>query len=234
MEAYKQKIAQLPGNNACYNLGAVAALPASPLRGKTLIFLGSSVTYGACSKGVSFADYLSAKHGCCTVKEAVSGTTLVDNGPDSYISRLKTISTGRADAFVCQLSTNDATQHKPLGIVSPSKDPTHFDTQTIAGAMEYIIAYASDAWHCPVYFYTNPVYDNPDYLSMVDLLPALQAKWGIRLIDLWNDAPFNVLSERERSLFMADPIHPTQAGYLLWWLPKFESVLLKEAPLWTL
>ncbi|MCD7750134.1 MAG: hypothetical protein LUI10_00055 [Lachnospiraceae bacterium] len=38
---------------------------------------------------VSFADYLEAKYGCVSVKEAVSGTTLVESGADSYISRLK-------------------------------------------------------------------------------------------------------------------------------------------------
>lgn len=54
-----------------------------------MIFLGSSVTYGAASQGVSFADFIARRNGCEAIKEAVSGTTLVDNGSDSYVSRLK-------------------------------------------------------------------------------------------------------------------------------------------------
>ena len=38
---------------------------------------------------VSFADYISYRNGCEYVKEAVSGTTLVDNGKTSYIQRMK-------------------------------------------------------------------------------------------------------------------------------------------------
>ena len=38
---------------------------------------------------VSFVDYISYRNGCEYVKEAVSGTTLVDNGKTSYIQRMK-------------------------------------------------------------------------------------------------------------------------------------------------
>ena len=50
----------------------------SPINGKTVIFLGSSVTFGYGSLGVSFADFLEKTDGITAVKEAVSGTTLVD------------------------------------------------------------------------------------------------------------------------------------------------------------
>ena len=43
---------------------------------KTIIFLGSSVTYGAASGGVSFADVICRNYGYNMIKEAVSGTTL--------------------------------------------------------------------------------------------------------------------------------------------------------------
>ena len=106
------------------------------LAGKTVLFLGSSVTYGSAANGESFADML-ADYGCNVVKEAVSGTTLVDTGADSYVSRMKTMDKAlNADLFVCQLSTNDASQGKPLGALDGAKD-----TSTIAGAIEHIIDY---------------------------------------------------------------------------------------------
>ena len=109
---------------------------------KKIIFLGSSVTYGSAAGGVSFADIICEKNGYEMVKEAVSGTTLTDDEEQSYVSRLKTIDAERADLFVCQLSTNDAALNKPLGSIAEGRDKASFDVNTIAGAIEYIIAYA--------------------------------------------------------------------------------------------
>lgn len=193
------------------------------MKDKKIIFLGSSVTYGEFAGGVSFADHLCEKKGFTMYKEAVSGTTLVDDQADSYVSRMKTIKFDNADLFVCQLSTNDAGQEKPLGKISDSKEISDFDTKTIAGAIEYIVAYAAEKWNCQIAFYTNPKYDCPLYEKMVRLLESLSRKWGFKIINLWDDADFNNISVEERELFMADPIHPTNDGYLKWWTPYFEA-----------
>ena len=216
----------LPGNGTQYRPDQAAVNPESPLKGKTFLFLGSSVTKGECAKSVSFVEYLERIDGITGVKEAVSGTTLADENGQSYIPRMKTMDpTIRADLFVCQLSTNDATKRKPLGAVSESFDMNTFDTKTVAGAMEYIIAYARKTWHCPVVFYTGTKYESEAYETMVELLKEIQKKWDIGVIDLWNDPQMNAVSKEDYTLYMADPIHPTQAGYLLWWTPKFEAFL---------
>lgn len=198
----------------------------SPLYGKTVIFLGSSVTYGYGSLGKSFADLLEETDGITAVKEAVSGTTLADNKESSYVSRLKAIDkTIKADAFVCQLSTNDATKNVPLGTVTNSKNQETFDTKTVAGAIEYIISYVNDTWKCPVVFYTQAKYDSESYEKMVSLLWEIQKKWDIEIIDLWNNEKINNISEEQRKLYLVDNIHPTRAGYLEWWLPEFQARL---------
>jgi len=195
----------------------------NPLNGKHIVFLGSSVTYGAASNGVSFVDFLADTTGCRVTKEAVSGTTLVDDAPDSYICRMRKLNPEmKVDLFVCQLSTNDATQKKEMGEVCRSYDLDDFDMLTVAGAIEYIIAYARKTWNCPVAFYTNPRYDSGQYAAMVVLLQSIQRKWDIALIDLWNDAAFNDITTEQRSRYMADPIHPTREGYLEWWTPYLE------------
>lgn len=209
-----------------YSLENTVATENSPIKDKTIIFLGSSVTYGYGSLGVSFADFLEKSDGIHAVKEAVSGTTLVDEKSNSYVSRLKTIDTDiKADAFVCQLSTNDATKEKPLGKVSDCFDINSFDTQTVAGAIEYIIAYAQDTWNCPVIFYTQAKYDSEYYGEMVKLLLEIQKKWDIHIIDFWNDEEINNITEEERKLYLVDHIHPTKAGYKIWWLPKIQKSL---------
>ncbi len=192
---------------------------------KTIIFLGSSVTYGAASGGVSFADVICKKGGYNMIKEAVSGTTLVDEGPDSYIARLKQIDADQVDLFICQLSTNDATQKKPLGHISTALDAQSYDTQTVAGAIEYIISYAGEKWHCPVLFYTNPRYGAKEYADMVTLLKEIAAVHAIGIIDLWDDESFNETGRQNYARFMADPIHPTLDGYTEWFAPYFEETI---------
>lgn len=198
----------------------------NPLEGKTIIFLGSSVTAGSAAEDESFVEALAEWAGIIPVKEAVSGTTLVDQGEISYVRRLMTLDPIlRADAFVCQLSTNDASQDLPLGTMSDSVEPSAFDTHTVAGAIESIIAYAKTTWQAPVIFFTNTRYDSPRYGQMVDLLLQIQKKWDIGVIDLWHDPEMNAVSEADRARYMADDVHPSRAGYQEWWTPVIERRL---------
>ena len=215
----------MPGNADQYAVSQVQPSGDETLKGKTVIFLGSSVTYGAASLGESFADDLGARLQCNVVKEAVSGTTLSTTSPNSYVNRLDKIKAESADLFVCQLSTNDASQKKPLGKISDSERMEDFDTDTVAGAMEYIIAHVKYKWDCPVAFYTNPKYDSTEYAAMVELLYQIRDKWGISVIDLWTELP--EITEEERTLYMADEIHPTRAGYLEWWTPVMEKDIIE-------
>lgn len=215
-----------PGNAAEYDVAAVGEDPDSPLRGKTILFLGSSVTEGYGSCGVTFVEYMEKTDGITPVKEAKGGTTLVTLDSTSYIPRMEKMDpTIRADAFVCQLSTNDATKKLPLGTVSDSKNRGDFDTSTVAGAIEYIISYASETWNCPVVFYTGTRYDSENYAAMVGLLLEIQEKWNCGVIDLWNDDGLNAISDAQRKLYMLDDIHPTKAGYLHWWTPAIRDYL---------
>lgn len=214
------------GNGKEYGISNTDVAADSPLSGKTGIFLGSSVTYGYGSKGVSFVDYLEKADGINAVKEAVSGTTLADIKSNSYVSRMKTIDKNiKADFFMCQLSTNDATKNLPLGQISDSFSIDDFDTQTVTGATEYIIAYAKETWNCPVIFYTQAKYDSQPYSQMVDMILELQQKWDITVIDFWNNEEINNITDEEKSLYLVDHIHPTKAGYKLWWLPEIQKTL---------
>lgn len=225
-----------PGNADEYNVEKLSVNPDSPLNGKNIIFLGSSVTYGAAAEGQSFVELFETLDGVHAVKEAKSGTTLADrtswlaliafgNG-ESYVTRLKKLSPSEpVDCVVCQLSTNDASLKVPLGEISDSKELSSFDAKTVTGAMEYIIRYSQDTWNCPVVFYTGSYYDSPEYAAMVTRLKALQEKWDIDVIDLYTDSAFNQVSFEQYDFWMFDPIHPTKAGYIEWWMPRMEQEL---------
>ena len=197
-----------------------------PLDGKTFMFLGSSVTYGSASGGKSFVEFIKLQGNCNVIKEAVSGTTLVDNGDSSYVKRFENnlvakYKDTKVDHLIVQLSTNDATQKKPLGKVIKSTSKTAMNTASILGAIEYIVAVAKETWGCEVSFYTGTKYESALYEKMVEALYEVQKKWGIGIIDLWNDEEMNAVSEADYKRYMSDSIHPTLLGYRVWWTPKF-------------
>ena len=233
-----KKRADAPGNAAEYDADRLEKHKNSPLAGKTILFLGSSVTEGAAAESQSFVELFETLDGVHAIKEAKSGTTLVDktswlaliafgNG-DSYVKRLKHIDTGaKINCVVVQLSTNDATMKLPLGEISDSTELADFDTKTVTGAMEWIICYCRDTWGCPVVFYTGSHYESGEYAAMVERLYELQGKWGIGVIDLYTDEAFNAIDPETYGFYMYDPIHPTQAGYIEWWFPKMEADLIE-------
>ena len=206
------------------------------LAGKRILFLGSSVTYGHFAEGISFADIIAERTGMIAVKEAVSGTTLVDefcqrafeNHGDgrSYIARMEALDKAQHfDAVVVQLSTNDATQGKTLGELGTSFDSADFDKLTITGAMEYIIAYAKETWNCPVFFYSGAYFEHPGYIAMADRMLEIADKWGIGVIDLFHDKDFNNIDKALYDEYMHDPVHPFYKGYAEWWAPYIQSHL---------
>lgn len=222
------RMGNMPGNSEEYSMTAVSPLESSPLKGQKVLFLGSSVTYGSASLRQGIPEYFSKRLGCEYTKEAVSGTTLVDNGKNSYVQRLinNVDKNENYSLVVCQLSTNDASKKMPLGEISESRSLEGFDTSTVTGAMEYIICYSMENWNCPVVFYTGSRYENAEYEAMVARVKELEAKWGIKVLDLWSDDSFNNLTDEERNLYMCDDIHPTKAGYRDWWCPELEKQLL--------
>ena len=186
------------------------------------------MTYGSASGGYSMADAIAEnREDTVCYKYAVSGTTLVNESVDSYVARMKQIDPNlKLDMLVVQLSTNDATQGRALGSISASTDLNSFDTTTVAGAIEYIIAYARNAWGCPVVFYTGTYYESQAYGQMVNLLLEIQKKWDIGVIDLWNNAQMTALQGTDLyHSYMSDPIHPTALGYKTWWAPVFEAYM---------
>ena len=221
----KKHMASLPGNAEKYSFEQIKLLEGNPLEGKNICVLGSSVVFGAASQENSIAEYFGKRFGCTYTKEAVSATTLVDNGKLSYVQRLQTLDkNAHYDLFICQLSTNDATMKKPLGEIN--KDG-YFDTATVTGAMEFIINYAKDTWNCPVVFFTGSHYDSERYGAMVERLMELKEKYGIGVLDLWHGEEFNSISDADREIYMNDSIHPTKAGYRDWWGPELEKQLLE-------
>ncbi len=247
-------------NDAIYKTDKVEKREDSPLEGKTIYWLGSSVTYGSASNGQSMADYLAAFTGCISKKDAVSGTTIFDDnksaatGANSYTRRLVNSAVfdknEQIDAFVCQISTNDARNDRlnKRGKITEEYvyESDDFDKTTTLGGVEFIIAYVEEVWDCPVYFYSGAYFgdeglrsgSNPkgsEYAKLVEEVQQIADKFNnidgfeVGIIDLYNDEEFNaVASDAYYKWATSDAIHPKAAGYLQWWTPYFESYLTYE------
>lgn len=195
----------------------------------TYLFLGSSVTFGHANHESSFVNYIASMTDCKVIKEAVSGTTLTDSIANSYVDRLlKRVSkTEKIDHLIVQLSTNDATRDGvTIGTVTASdkKNLTDFNKNTTVGAMEYIIAYAKETWGCKVSFYTNPKFNNANYVTLLNRLDEIKAKWDIGVLDFYNYKDMESLDDATLSSYMADPIHPNAMGYE-WMAKQFVNFL---------
>ena len=187
------------------------------LTGKTVLFLGSSVTYGSASGGVSFADIMAEKMNFTCIKEAVSGTTLADLDETSYVSRLKKLDPSMpVDLLICQLSTNDASRNIPL--------------EKTEAAIRSILHYTKNTFDCPVVFYTGTHYESAAYGNMIRLLYSLQQEYDFHILDLYNDADMHSVTPAEYDRYMNDPIHPNLTGYREWWTPKFVDFCNKLTP----
>lgn len=233
-----KKRSDAAGNAEEFDVSNLEKHEPSVLTGKTILFLGSSVTEGAAAERQSFVELFAHQDGVNVIKEAKSGTTLVDktsilaliafgNG-ESYIRRLNKVDTkSNIDCVVCQLSTNDATLKLPLGEIGPETELSDLKIKTVTGAIEYVIKYSQETWNCPVVFYTGSWYESEEYAAMVERLYALQAKWDFEIIDLYTDKEFNAIDPETYSFYMFDEIHPTKAGYINWWMPKMEESLIR-------
>ena len=57
------RMSKLPGNAESYGMDRLDAMEASPLKGKNILFLGSSVTYGAASLREGIPEYFAVRLG---------------------------------------------------------------------------------------------------------------------------------------------------------------------------
>lgn len=205
-----------------------------PLSGKTILWMGSSVTFGMMANGYSMADYIEENHaGNKSIKYTISGTTLVNDvmKGDSYVERLENdVWEGyddEIDLVIIQLSTNDASNGKPLGTLSESTDRADFDVTTITGAEEYLISYAKERWGCDVVFYTGSYYEAPAYAEMVEGIKKVCDKWDAGLVNLWDNQEMTGIygTDEYKEYMPMDGIHPNKDGYCKWWGPEFEKYL---------
>ena len=187
------------------------------LKGKKIYCLGSSVTYGYATEGVSFVEMLGKETEATYTKDAVNGTTMSTMYPDSYLIRAKKgLRDGGYAACFCQLSTNDVRLHVPLG------DVFSHDEGTTMGAITSLILFCKRNRIQPL-FYSSPRLGQSDYGLTVEGMHELAAYHQVPFLDLYSDKHIQAIIRMDD--YMADDVHPTLLGYEKLFVPEMVKFL---------
>jgi len=231
MQAKEFLKSDYPGNGDNYAPETVKMLADSPIKGKNILWVGSSVVEGNMAKRDSMVEFIAALDGANCVKDSISGTTIAYQDESSYVYRMQQHGADeKYDAVVIQLSTNDAGQGSVIGELSDSFNKADFDQNTVIGAMEIMFAHVRENWgDIPVFYFTVPSYNNErleeNYGPLIEATKKVCEKWNADVLDLWYNEEFNNVTAEQWSYWMANASHPMRAGYLEWWTPAFQEQL---------
>ena len=212
----------------------------SPLYGKSAIFVGDSISYGALDdvKGLAWAGRIGQKYGMTWVNNSISGTTVsggayhMNGSTQTPIAPMKEqLADGNFDYVVIEGGINDALhfrdhQTNPLGEISESTEPADFDTQTFGGALEELFYTAKQKYPQAkigyIVTFQVPAIADAAVSPYYNLAKQICEKWDIEYIDLYHDSEVTGWFVDKQSTYLPDKLHPNADGYALV-TPKIEK-----------
>ena len=189
----------------------------SPLYGKTALFAGDSISYGAGDDifGLSWGGRIGIRYGMDWQNRSVSGSTVMETAGIPQIKNQ--LPDGTFDYVVLEGGINDALKSHPLGVISDSFAPEDFDTATFGGAFEELLYTARQKYPQAALGYivtmSVPALADANAQPYYALAQEICAKWDVACLDLFAD-------EEVRGWFadgahLPDSLHPDAAGYEL-------------------
>lgn len=208
----------------------VGIQPDSPLKGKTALFVGDSISAAAHdsrymrNKGMgAWAGRIGWYYQLTDTNKSVGGSTIAIDTGRTYIADQITGMAGNSyDYVIIQGGVNDANLGVAEGKISSSYDPADFDRTTYAGGLEYNIAKAIELYgdtaaigYIINYQLPNRATTYNRFGEFVDTAKAICAKWGIEYIDLYNNEAITAAMDLKTkgSLYAQDDLHATERGY---------------------
>ncbi len=203
-------------------IGVPQPLPSTvaALQGKTALFLGDSITYGARDRANiygagSWAGRIGYYAGMNVTNNGVSGACISTARRESsseahYIyNNLKKTEGTQYDYVIMHGLFNDASEGVPVGTMQGKAnfDPAKADISTYAGGLETLFYQArvqnpNAILGFIVNFKTDRAVDQAPYVNMAI---AICEAWGVEYLDLYNLEGFKVEFD--------DGLHPSSAGY---------------------
>ena len=202
----------------------------SPLKGKKMLFMGDSITYGSGDAvspfrtGRAWAGRIADLTGAITTNAAVGGAKVsFQRGDDNWVySQYEPYVNEKFDIIVMHGGVNDARYDRPVGTLSEGKDEaTLKKNQTnYVGGLEWIFYMVSTTnTDAKLYFIANHRLDGHAKGSAKDMSAYFNAakqaceKWGVIFIDIYNNKELNDKLETTTTKYLPDTLHLNAAGY---------------------
>lgn len=203
------------------------------LKGKKMLFLGDSITFGV---GVSDPDNiywrrLAINDGCITRGYGISGTRIAENLDDTlypscagkhFVTRLAEMDAD-ADVIVVFGGTNDFGHgDAPIGTFSDRNDTSFYGAlhNLMSALLEKYphseIVFLTPAHRCEEGRKPNVPIDDPSNASLQDYVNAIievASYYGLPVLDLYRVLGINPAVPVMRELYMPDGLHLSDAGH---------------------
>ena len=195
------------------------------LSGKTALFTGDSICYGAGSTG-GYARYIREKNKMNVINYGVSGTRIaVSDIDDAIVTRIATMQ-DTADYICLEGGVNDAwCGVVPLGEISKGFN-SDLDEETFTGAFESLLKQSLLKWKGAKIFYIIPhkMIGVDDYMNRAK---ELCEKWGVPCLDLRLMTGFFAYDDEMKKTYTAngDGVHPNAQGYNVFYVDKISAFM---------
>ena len=204
---------------------------ANPLKGKIATFTGDSICAGAGYAG-GYAKIIGEDYDMIIQNIGVSDGTVVKWQNKFCISESIADMRSDADYVILEGGGNDADwgpQYIPVGTLSSGYDAT-LDTTTFAGAFETMLKSAITKFpNAKIgYIFVHKciaAFDAPNGAYHTMAISALE-KWGIPYCDLnVMIPPLGYIDDLKTTYTRGDGIHPNEAGYRTFYVPKIAAFM---------
>ena len=202
----------------------------SPLKGKKMLFMGDSISYGAGDAaspfrtGRAWAGRIADWTGAITTNASVSGAKVsFQRGDDNWVySQYVPHQNTKFDIIVMHGGVNDARHLRPVGTLSEGTDEATLkkNQASFVGGLEWIFYNVSKTnTEAKLFFIANHRLDGHDKGHAKDMSAYFNAakqaceKWGVHCLDLVNNTDFLAEFDVTSGVHTFDGLHPNKEGY---------------------
>ncbi len=195
------------------------------LAGKTALFTGDSICFGAGSSG-GYAKFIGENNQMNVINYGVSGTRIaVSDREDAIVTRIASMQ-DTADYICLEGGVNDAWSGKvPLGEISNGFNAV-LDESTFTGAFESLLKQSIIKWQTAKIFYIIPhkMIGVDEYM---DRAKEICEKWGIPCLDLRLMTGIFAYIDEMKQIYTAngDGVHPNKQGYKIFYVDKITAFM---------
>ncbi len=208
----------------------------NPLWGKMISACGDSVCYGQGYLG-GYAKIIAQRNNMTYENVGVSGLTIATGTYGAICDQVATMSTS-ADYVLLEGGINDHYRNTPLGTINTNVNITsatdsELDKSTFYGALEYMSRQALRRFVGKriglILIHKPYLADTPNDIGLTadayfQAIKLVCKKYSIPFCNLWEESNFRTYLTEYRSYTDSnDTIHPTKAGYEIFYVPKIES-----------